>query len=568
MLLELKIENFALAKDLEILFHPGLNVITGESGAGKSLMVEALSFVTGGKIRQARFAGEEIIRVQAVFDSPPADPAVTDPLKDAGVIEDGRDQVVLARKHYPSGRNLYQVNGQIVPLPVFRSAGAALVDIHGQKDSQYLLSTAHQREVLDMACGGDASSLVAGLARLHGDYRDVSCRLEKLQEEERDRNRQVDWLRFEIREIEEISPRPGEEEELERTRSILANGEKIAEYSASVHEALAGEGGAADRIGRAMADISRWARFDPGVKAQGEELSSALDAVRQAAESCREMGEAAEFDQERLDGVIERIHRLDSLKRKYGESAGEILAYLEKAREKLDELATSTQRMEELALEREGIYRQWTVAARQLSALRKEGASRLVGEILKELSSLGMEGADFGVEVSGPEGNAGGMPEMETHEVTAHGLDRVEFTISANPGEKLKPLSLIASGGELSRVMLALKSVFARFRNYSTLVMDEIDVGIGGVTSQCVGGKLREISRHRQVICVTHLPVIASMADVHFQIEKSSTHGGTRAVISPVEGKDRVVEVARMIAGERAPGETRKVAEKLLKGKI
>lgn len=563
MLAELKIENFALVKDLEIAFQDGFNVLTGESGAGKSLIVESLNFVLGGKIKSARLPKEETIRVQAVFQTSGIQPEILANLKESGILED--ENLILMRKLYPSGRNLYHINGEMVPLNLFKELGETLVDVHSQMDSQYLLKPANQREILDQASEPPAREILSSLARLHKEYKQVSSEIENLRNLELERNRRIDWIGHEISEIEEANLQPGEDAELEKTRIILSNREKISNLSRSVHESLEGERGASELLARVSKDLAKWAEIDGEIENLCQELDLAQQNVLGISSVCREKGEAVGFDEGKLEFILGRIHKIDGLKRKYGSSIDEILAYLEESKKKLGELSGCADRINELEKELERLSLKWTEMALEMSKIRKKSATRLNTEISQELSDLGMKNARFEIMVKSSEGNASDEKENVTFNVTPYGLDKVEFFIRTNPGEPLRPLALIASGGEISRVMLALKNVFARFRNFSTLVLDEIDVGIGGATAESVGEKLRQISRFRQVICITHLPMIAALADVHYQIEKTLEGDAARTILTPVSGKNRVLEMARMIAGEKAPQETRKVAEKLLR---
>ncbi len=565
MLAELKIENFALIKELEVSFHRGLNVITGESGAGKSLIVESLSFVLGARIKSARFAGDKMVRVQGVFRLPGNSPGFIKDLLDQGLVEPG-EMLVLMRRFSPGGRNTYHINGNIVPQNLYRRVGESLVDIHGQRDSQFLLDTANQLALLDMTCGNEGKELLKSLGGLAREYRQALGNLSRLRDTEMERQRRMDYLSFEIDEISRASIIPGEDQQLERQRTILTNAEKISRLGGEVYDALSGDRGAIEQANQASGLLNRWARLDPGVEEITGELERALEIFQHVSTRCRELAEECAFDQGRLDSVMERLHTLEKLKRKYGPALDDVLKYLKESTRRLEEIQNSRQAMEDLQVSVREIIGKWQKTAGILSDIRKKNGSVLQEKILQELRSLGMENAQFIISITG-EGDSPAVLEEEPPEIRSRGYDKVEFIISANPGHQPGPLSMIASGGELSRVMLALKNVFASFRDFSTLVLDEIDVGMGGITAQAVGSKLSEISRHRQVICVTHQPVIAAMADVHFQIQKASPGEGSPVEIYHLAGTNRVEEVARMISGHEAVGESKKVAKKLLKGK-
>jgi len=567
MLIELKIKNFAIARDLEIAFREGFNVLTGESGAGKSIIIESLNFVTGGRIKTARVIGNETAWVQAAFSTEDLEDEIKRGLIDSGLLNKGEEHLIFTRRLYPNGRNTYQINGAMVNLGFYQEAARSMIDIHGQRDNQYLLSVKNQRTLLDRAAGKDASALLADIARLYGEYKETEAEIERLALMERERKRRIDWLRFEIGEIEDAKTYIGEDEELEKLKKIMENRERILILSRTVHELLSGEKGALDSLSRASASLVKWGEIDPDVLGALDIIDESVENLKIAASIVRDKSDEPDFDPAMLDQVINRLHLLDRLKQKYGRTIEEVLEYAEASKKNLQELEESEEKAEVLAEKLMKIAAQWERKAQLLSDLRKKTAAGIKKEVEKELADLGMEHASFSITLKTQEGESAQKTEKNRLKISVHGADEVEFMLRTNPGESEKPLSLIASGGELSRVMLALKNVFARFRGFSTLVLDEIDVGLGGLTAESVGRKLMEISRHRQVICVTHLPVIAAMANAHFQIEKMVADGGVRTTLTPISGKDRVEEVARMIAGAQAPGETRKAAEKMLKGK-
>jgi DNA repair protein RecN (Recombination protein N) len=567
MLLEIKIENFALVRDLEIFLQPGFNVLTGESGAGKSLIIEALNFVLGAKIKKDRFFGDETARVQAVFDISSVDIDEINDLRISGIIEDDSGNLTLMRKCNSAGRNMYYINGQSVQFGLFRGLGQALVDIHGQRDNQYLLDSTNQRKLVDNASGESAGKLLTEIAHLHKSCREITERINEIQNTDRERNRRIDWLMFEIQEIKKANLHIGEDEELEKTRNILANAEKITLLSSSIYEYLSGERGVIDQLNSASKELTRWGEYDDDVNEYCSQLDVALESIREISALVRDKGESTEYDPARLDEIIGRIHHIETLKRKYGPEIEEILRYLEESERKLEDMKGSEEKLDELIAHLDAYRKEWWNLSRRLSAVRRNTAKHLEEEIVNELNNLGMKEACFRINITSPEGDCNNPSESKDFSISPNGFDSIEYVMSLNPGSPERPLSLIASGGELSRLMLALKNIFAKFRNFSTLILDEIDTGLGGVTAEIVGEKLKEISRHRQVICITHLPVIAAMADYHYHIRKTIEDGRTSTCLSPITGQERVDEVVRMIAGESAPEGTRRVVEKMLKGK-
>lgn len=563
MLSDIKVENFALIDTAELHFHPRLNVLTGESGAGKSILVDALNFVIGERTSGAKISVDNTVRVQARFEIGDKNPRILEELQSAGIIERDSEELILSRKMYQSGRNIYYINGQMVPWKLYLPVGQSLVDIHGQRDNLYLLKLDNQRTLLDMPGGKSVRELLRSLANLHGHYRELTAEISSLKDRERERNREIEWISYQINEIESTQLDPEEEEELERRKTILENAGRISESAAEIYEKLSGENGVIDKINRASGELLQWARYDPDMEEQSGNLETILTQVQEISFICREKGEEIDFNQETLDNINHRLHRIEGLKRKYGVTIDDILKYLQKSREKLAELEKSVEKIGNLENELEDTRREWLEKSGLLSVLRKEIAQGLEKIMSEELSSLGMGCASFKVNISS--NKVTGKDKDDNITITPYGIDNVEFLFQPNPGIPEKPLRLIASGGELSRVMLAFKNVFSRYFGYSSLVLDEIDIGLGGVSAQVVARKLREISKNRQILCITHLPVIAAIADTHYHIEKITGEDKTRTVASLISGKERVKEVMRMISGEEPPGETRKLAEKMLK---
>ncbi|MCD4783801.1 MAG: DNA repair protein RecN [Candidatus Eremiobacteraeota bacterium] len=563
MISDIKIENFAIIDAAELHFHPHFNVLTGESGAGKSILVDALNFVLGERISGAKISVDNTARVQARFEIGDKCPRVMEELRSAGIIEQDSDELILSRKMYPSGRNIYHINGQMVPWKLYLPVGQSLVDIHGQRDNLYLLKPDNQRVVLDMPGGENVKELLRSLANLHGHYRELTSKISSLKDMERERNREIEWISYQTSEIESAQLDPNEENDLEKRKTILENAGRISESAAEIYENLSGDNGVIDKLNSASGELMQWAGYDPDMEEQSGNLETILAQVQEISFMCREKGEEIDFSQDTLDNINHRLHQIEGLKRKYGVTIDDILKYLQNSREKLAELEKSNETICTLENELEDARREWLEKSGQLSVLRKEIARTLEKTMSDELSSLGMESASFRVNVSSNKGIAN--DEDGNFTITPYGFDNVEFLFEPNPGIPEKPLRLIASGGELSRVMLAFKNVLSRFFGYSSLVLDEIDMGLGGVSAQVVARKLREISKNRQILCITHLPVIAAMADTHYNIEKITGEEKTRAVVSLISGKERVREVMRMISGEEPPGETRKLAEKMLK---
>lgn len=552
MLTELYIENFALIDKLTVTFAPGLNILTGETGAGKSIVIDAINVLLGER------AGTDLVRtgttraiLQATFEISGAHLLAT--LQELGIEpEDGL--IILSREVAREGRNVARINGRTSPLSVVRQVGDLLVDLHGQHEHQSLLREEFHLVFLDALGDERFLQLKTEVAQLAKRRQALLHERQALQSDERDRLRTIDLLSFQVEEIESAGLIPGEDDDLTTERMRLANAEKLHEAASSAYSALyEGDEGRSvlDAIGDAQMRLANLLRFDASL----EPLVNALDAASvQISDTCHELGdycERTQFDPERLEEVEERLVLLNNLKRKYGESIEAVLAYREEKRVQLDALTHHEERRDEVQAE---INRAEIVLAERalaLSAQRTQLAARLATGIQAELTQLGMPKAVFQIDIR-RQPQADGLPIAgERVAVTAQGIDVVAFQISANAGEPPRPLVKVASGGELSRVMLALKAVSARGSGVPTLIFDEIDTGVGGRTAEAVGEKLSQVAQWAQVIAVTHLAQIAYFADKHFLIEKTSDEARTSSSMRELTREERVEELARLQAGGR-----------------
>jgi DNA repair protein RecN (Recombination protein N) len=553
MLTELYIENFALIDRLTVSFAPGLNILTGETGAGKSIVIDAINVLLGER------AGTELIRtgtsravLQATFDLGDA-PHLLPALEELGV-EPEEGVIIFSREVAREGRNLARINGRTCPVNVIRQVGDLLVDLHGQHEHQSLLREEHHINFLDALGDADFIQTKAEVAELSRRRSALRQELHELQTDERDRLRAIDLLTFQVQEIEKAALTPGEEEELAAERNRLANAEKLHESATTAYQLLyEGEEGRSvlDALGEAEMQLAGLLRYDESL----EPLVQALQAASvQITDACRELGDyrdGAQFDPERLNEVEERLELLGTLKRKYGESLPAVLAYGNEKRAELDRLSHHEERLEEIGLEIRRAEKELAERALQLSAARAALAERLAADVQAELTGLGMPKAVFRVDLA-QHPQEDGLPVGDGRvAVTLQGIDAVAFHISANPGEPPKPLAKIASGGELSRIMLALKAVSARGAGVPTLIFDEIDTGIGGRTAEVVGDKLAQVARVAQVISVTHLAQLAFYADRHFLLEKETAGERTVSRMRDLSDDERVEELARLQAGGR-----------------
>ena len=558
MLLSLHIKNFMLIDTLEMELHPGLNVLTGETGAGKSIILAALQVALGGRAapsEQVR-GGAEKMWVQAVFDAGGCK-LMPELLATQGVEYPEDHVLYLTRETSRNGRNLCRVNGQGVPLSFFRQVGGALVDAHVQHEQHSLLDPARHLDLLDRF--GDAAQLALRqeVAALYRRWRETRQKLTDLTEDAASRARHIDSLRYARQEIEQAAPIPGEDEQLAAERQVLANGEKICRYAAAAYELLyegpRGGTAALDQLSAARELLRNLSQLDQSRLVLYQSLENAYYQIEEAAGELAGIREAMEYEPRRLEAVEERLLLLNSLKKKYGPTLVEVLAYLERARLELEELEQGQQLTGRIQEELTQLERAYRAAAEKLSAYRLATASRLEEDVSSSLRELEM----------GKVQCQAAFTRLE--ELNPVGSERVEFMVALNPGEPLKPLAKTASGGELSRIMLALKTLLAEADEVPVLVFDEVDAGIGGRALGAVAEKLAALSGYHQILCVTHAPQVASYAKAHHVVRKESDGTRTYTRIEQLNQEQRIEELARMLDGKAVTEISRKHASHMLK---
>lgn len=554
MLRELRIRNFAVIESVTVPFGPGLNVLSGETGAGKSMLIDAILLVRGARAQtDVLRADAETATVEAVFDVEPRGP-VANALDEAGLaLEEG--QLVVRRELARSGRHRAFVNDSPVTVALLERLGDHLVEVHGQHEHQRLLEPARQLELLDRFA--DAEDLRERVGSLVAKYRAARDAVERTRVAERDRARREDQLRFQLSELDGARLRPGEEVELRQERRRAQHAERLLAGLVEAGALLADdEGSAAVRVHRAARLLADLGRLDPAFAAPVEALDAAAAQIDEALARIRALRDATSVEPGRLETIDERLDALTRLKRKYGDTEEAMLGFRREAAAELDRLA----RHEEILAEQERLLAELGAelgeAAGALSERRRDAGARLAPQAERELRALGMERAVFRIALER------GAPE----DVAARGLDRAEFRLSTNPGEEPRPLARVASGGELSRTMLALQAVLARADRVPTMVFDEVDAGIGGRVAAVVALKLAGAAEGRQVLCVTHLAPIAARAHRHVLVAKSVRGGRTRVSVEPLAGAARVEEIARMLSGERVTDAARGHARELLGG--
>ena len=555
MLLQLSIRDIALIDQLTLAFHPGLNVLTGETGAGKSIIVGSVDFVLGGRADRDRIAGgAERGRVEALFDIS-ALPQVQAELDQMGLeAEDGI--LSVCREILKSGRSVCRVAGEVVTVAQLRTIMASLLDLHGQHAHQSLLNPAMHLRFLDALGNAEHQASLARVRERYAAWRRIARALSQAETDERERARREDMLRFQFDELTAAKLRAGEEDELARQRSVMRNAERIRRGLEEAYAALSGDEsgeypGALDALRIASKALGSLARFDPRIADIGTQLDESLYTLEALLGDLDNLRETCEADPRKLEQVEARLNQIDKLRRTYGATTAEMLAFAENVRKELEQCAGSQERREQLQKDEARAKNAFFVEAKSLSKARRALAAQCQTRVQQELAALKMRSALFEIAFA---------PDAPP---SADGIDAVEFRLSANKGEPPRPLQRAASGGELSRVMLALKCVEAENDGVPTLVFDEIDTGVGGATGVAIAEKMREVARKRQVLCVTHLPQIAAAATSQYLVEKSERDGRVYTSARELEMPERIAAVAQMLGGgETACAHARAMLEK------
>ena len=548
MLEVLHIENIAIIEEADIRFEPGFNALTGETGAGKSIVIDALSAVLGQRTsRELIRTGADKAFVSAVFSG--ADASVTEPL---GIAPEEDGSLLLQREIGSDGKSTCRVNGRPVTVGQLKALGSRLLNIHGQHDGQQLLDEEQHLVFLDSF--GKLETLINAYTEKYNNFTDIQRKIQSLQMDESEKARRVDTLAYQIGELERAQLRPGEEEELSARRNLLRNAEKFISAVSEADYALNGDDsgdGALGLLRRAQDAVAAVRHLDDDYARLYERLESLYSEAYDVTATIEDKREGFDFSPNELDDVESRMDQLYRLKKKYGPSVEDMLAYLERCRAELEQIEYAGDTLARLEQERARAEKAAMTAARALSDGRRQAAERLSAQILEELRQLDMGKIRFAVDiVEKPLG--------------ADGIDQVRFLMSANVGEELRPIHKIASGGELARIMLAMKNVLSEQDKVSTLVFDEVDTGVSGRAAQKVAEKMARISRRKQVLCVTHLPQLAAMADTHFSVEKGERDGRTYTEVRRLDREQRRQELARLTGGSHVSQTMLDGAEELL----
>lgn len=548
MLLDLRIKNFVIIDNLLINFSKGLNILSGETGAGKSILIDALSGVMGEKISADMIrTGYESSSLEAVFDIT-AQPELKNILSESGIdCED--DLLTIRREFFTNGKGRCFANSVNIPVTKLKEISENLIDIHGQNEHQNIVKVSKHRELLDSF--GRLNSEVEKVKELHEKLNSIRNKINSFEIDEREKARRIEFNTYSIKEIEAAALKPGEEEELKAESNLLANAEKLFREINEASSMISGETGVLRNLKKAESSLSKISDLDTNITSILDTIRESLYSLEDISVSLRDYERGVDFSPERINQVEERMNSIQLLKKKYGDTIEDILAYAEKARLELEAINSSEEELENLKAEEKTVVKKVKELALQLSEKRKETGAKLEKLVIKELQDLGMGGTVFKIDIS-REASPNGDVESENKRfmLYPHGLDKVEFLLSANEGEDLKQLRKVASGGEMSRIMLALKNVIQSADIVETLIFDEVDAGISGKTAEIVGKKLKNLAKDRQVLLITHLPQIAAMSESHFLVQKGKTDGRVTTVVKNLSEKDKIREVARMLAGE------------------
>ncbi len=558
MLRELHIKNIAVIEEVTVEFNEGFQALTGETGAGKSILIDSIGMALGSRgSRELIRTGAESASVDLAFEI--EENETIEKLEELGVeCEDST--VLISRKLFPDGKSKCYINGRLTPINIIKEAGALLLTIHGQNDNQSILMPKTHIRFVDEY--GETSAILKDYKEKYSVLKNIEKSLQELDTDDAERERMIELLSFQADEIEMAKLKSGEEEELQERRSFLQNAEQIAESAGGAYYALHGgdesDNGACDALSDAIRRLESVKDYDQRLSGYYEVLSSVMAEMDDVTRELRAYKDGVDYSTEELDEVEARLSLISTLKRKYGQSVEEIIEFGKSARERLSDIERSDERRIELEEELNIQGSKLLDIADKLTKKRAEAAISLQERIMKELSDLDMQKMRFSVSVAPLEDEDGKI------KFGTDGCDIVEFLISANPGEELKPLSKIASGGEMSRIMLAIKSVLSDVDSVETMIFDEIDTGVSGRAAQKISEKMGMLAKNRQILCITHLAQIAAMADHHYMIEKSSSDNSTKTTVTRIDSQERITELARIIGGVKVTDLTMSVAREML----
>lgn len=555
MLKEITIKNFAIIDELTVSFEEGLTVLTGETGAGKSIIIDAVHLLCGGRGSQEFIRhGAKKAELEGLFIISNPKHAVFKKMMDVGIDID-EESIILRRDINDSGKSVCRVNGKLVTIGILREIGASLIDIHGQHESQELMDDKAHIHLLDQFAGEDLKLVKDSYKELFSQYKKWKKELATLTENEQQIAHKIDLYTFQVDEIEEAGLVNGEEEQLQEEKKKLQNFHKMFDKMSSAYQAILDESKGLDYIGTAMADLQDIAEVDKNMHDLSENVSTAFYMLQDAAYQLKNELDEMEYDSNQLQIVEDRLALIQTLKRKYGTSIEEILEYKEQIARSLGQLVNRDEQIQKTAEKINQIEKDLELETTDLTHKRKVAAKQLSKAIMDQLQELYMEKATFSVM----------FYDSMKQVYNENGLDELSFYISTNVGEPLKALTKIASGGELSRMMLALKSIFSKHQGITSIIFDEVDTGVSGRVAQAIAEKIAGIATNSQVLCISHLPQVAAMADQHLMIKKEVNGNRTYTVLEEIVGDKRAEELSRMMSGAEITSTTLQHSKELLK---
>ena len=559
MIAELSIKNFAIIETLSVSFEKGLTVLTGETGAGKSIIIDAIHLLAGGRGSQefVRF-GEKKAEMEGLFLIESQNHPVYKVCEQLGIeIED--DMVVLRREIHATGKSVCRVNGKLVTIAILREVGQTLVDIHGQHEHQELMNPEQHLQLLDFFGQEKLANTLAAYQELFEEFQQVNKRLTELTHNEQKVAHRLDLLQFQLDEIGAANLKMNEDEDLLEERNKISNYEKLYQSLNNTYYAIHGEQKGLDWIGHAMSESEDLESIDKNLKEVYEVISNSYYQLEEIMYRVRDEIEDLEFDPKRLDFIESRLNEIKNLKRKYGSTVEEILQYSSKIEEELETLQNRDSHIHQLQEKLQSLVDDLELEAHALTVERKIVATDLTEQIHKELKDLYLDKAIFEVNVTKKLEKSTGKLKYQKH-----GVDEVEFYLTTNPGEPLKPLAKVASGGELSRIMLAMKSIFSKHQGVTSIIFDEVDTGVSGKVAQSIANKIYNVSVGSQVLCISHLPQVAAMADTHLFISKDVDGERTKTKVKPLSVEEKIAEIGRMISGVEVTNLTKEHAKELI----
>lgn len=554
LLVELSIKDFAIIDEISIPFQEGLTVLTGETGAGKSIIIDAIQLLVGGRgsVEYVRHDTDKA-EIEGLFSIEDATHPVFQKAKDLGIELEDDGMLVLHRTMTSSGKSICRINRKLVTLGILREIGQTLIDVHSQHENQQLMEVERHLEFLDLFDSKKMTPLLSEFQKHYSQFEQIKKRVKELTQNEQEMVQRIDLLSFQLKELQDAQLEPGEEETLDVKRDELLNFEKYYEALQQSYEALHGENRALDWLSHAMTSLEPLKNKSDDLRKKIEEFISSYYLIEEFSFEIRNDLDSLEYDPDQLTDIEQRLNELHRLKRKYGSTVEEMIDYAASIETELEELTHRETHVSKLEKQLESMRMDLLLEAKQLHDIRTNLAEKIIKEIHVELKDLYLDKTVFDVEFDTAE-----------HYLTKKGIDRIRFLISTNPGEPLKDLNKVASGGELSRIMLALKQIFSRYQKITSVIFDEVDTGVSGRVAQAIAEKIHSISTHSQVLCISHLPQVASMADTHYRIEKDLELGRTKTKVVTLTNDDRIEEISRMMTGAEMTELTKEHAKELL----